>query len=508
MQNKNQSLQFSDMSLLAPIQKAVAEEGYSQPTPIQQAAIPLVLTGKDLLGIAQTGTGKTAAFGLPLLNNLAKSKWALTPQCPRSLILVPTRELAVQVFKSLESYGRGLGFKMAVIFGGVGQNPQVQALAGGVDVLVATPGRLLDLMNQKYIQLKKVEIFVLDEADRMLDMGFIADIRRILPHLPAKKQNLFFSATMPKEVQALADTILVNPEKIAVTPQSTTVEKIDQSAMYVQRENKLNLLLHLLEDNNLYKVLVFVDMKHMANRVSDWLVKKGHLSAAIHGNKSQGARQRAIEDFKKDKIRILVATDIAARGIDIDGITHVINYDLPHIVETYVHRIGRTARAGTEGHAISFCTEFEKSYVFAIEKTTGAHIKVIRTHPFHSDEIDRARVMSAGKAKALSEAQRKENAPPRRGHSNKGRGPKQGGRQSEGGHARGRSGEGRSSEGRSSEGGSARGRSSQGRSSQERSSQGRSSQGPSSSRRGKGGGGQGPRSSAPSSGRSSSSRSR
>ncbi len=397
---------FSDLGLLPQIQKAVAAEGYETPTPIQEKSIPTILGGKDLLGIAQTGTGKTAAFCLPLLQNLVKSKWGLTAKSPRALILVPTRELAVQVHQSLETYGKGLSLRFAVIFGGVGQGNQVQALAAGVDVLVATPGRLLDLINQKYLVLNKVEIFVLDEADRMLDMGFIADIRKVLPLLPPKKQNLFFSATMPKEVQGLADTILHEPEKVSVTPQSTTVEKIDQKVMFVKREHKMDLLLHLLKDNMLYKVLVFVDMKHMANRVSDLLVKNKVSAAAIHGNKSQGARQRAIEDFKNDKIRVLVATDIAARGIDIDGITHVINYDLPHIVESYVHRIGRTARAGTEGHAISFCTGYEKSYLYAIEKVTRAKIAVDLKHPFHAEEVLEARVMSVGRAKAMTEAER------------------------------------------------------------------------------------------------------
>ena len=262
------------------------------------------------------------------------------------------------------------------------------------------------MVNQKHLFLNKVEIFVLDEADRMLDMGFIQDVRKILPLLPKKKQNLFFSATMPKEVQALADTILHNPEKVSVTPQSTTVEKIAQESYFVQREDKMNLLFHLLENNLLYKVLVFVDMKHMANKVSDQLIKKKISSAAIHGNKSQGARQRAIEDFKNDKIRVLVATDIAARGIDIEGITHVINYDLPHIVESYVHRIGRTARAGTEGSAISFCTSFEKSFLYAIEKTTRANIKLVTDHPFHSKNVQDSKVMSVGQAKALSDSEK------------------------------------------------------------------------------------------------------
>lgn len=425
--NDKKNGSFDDLKLLPPILQAVEAEGYSHPTPIQQAAIPVVLTGKDLLGIAQTGTGKTAAFCLPLMQNLVKSQWSLSPKAPRALVLVPTRELAVQVFQSLQTYGKGLNLKHAVIFGGVGQGAQVEALARGVDVLVATPGRLLDLLNQKHLQLNKVEIFVLDEADRMLDMGFIQDVRKIVPLLPRKKQNLFFSATMPKEVQALADTILHEPEKVAVTPQATTVEKIDQRVMFVKREHKMDLLYHLLQDNNLYKVLVFVDMKHMANRVCDQLVKKRVSAAAIHGNKSQNARQRAIEDFRNDKLRVLVATDIAARGIDIDGITHVINFDLPHIVETYVHRIGRTARAGTEGHAISFCTGYEKSYLYAIERTTKAKIAVDMNHPFHAEEVLEARVMSVGRAKGLAEAERKSRNQERgREHSRRHQGSKPG----------------------------------------------------------------------------------
>ncbi len=405
--NHSDTKNFSDLKLLPELLKTISAEGYDKPTPIQSAAIPTILMGKDLLGIAQTGTGKTAAFSLPLLQNLMGTKGGLTPKSPRSLILVPTRELAVQVHKSLETYGRGLSMKYAVIYGGVGQAQQVQSLARGVDVLVATPGRLLDLLNQKYLKLDKVEIFVLDEADRMLDMGFYRDIKQVLPLLPKKKQNLFFSATMPRDVQDLAHSILTEPIKVSVTPQSTTVEKIDQKVLFVKRENKMKLLLHLLENNDLYKVLVFVDMKHMANKVSDQLVKNKISSTAIHGNKSQGARQRAIEDFKKDKIRVLVATDIAARGIDIDGITHVINFDLPHIVESYVHRIGRTARAGTTGEAISFCTDYEKSYLFAIEKQTRARIAVEAQHPFHAAEVSTAKTMSVGKAKAFSESERR-----------------------------------------------------------------------------------------------------
>jgi ATP-dependent RNA helicase RhlE len=398
---------FSDLQLIPSILKSVSDEGYTHPTPIQQKAIPIILKGKDLLGIAQTGTGKTAAFCLPILQNLVnKTEFRLMPKNPRVLILTPTRELAIQVHQSLQTYGKGLPLKYVAIYGGVGHTPQIKALEHGVDVLVATPGRLMDLIDQKHIFLKRVETFVLDEADRMLDMGFIQDIRKILPLLPKQKQNLFFSATMPKEVRGLAESILFEPEKVSVTPESTTVEKISQKVLYVQREQKMDLLLHLLNDNMLYKVLVFVDMKHMANRVSDKLIKNRIAASAIHGNKSQNARQKAIEDFRSDKLRVLVATDIAARGIDIDGITHVINYDLPHIVESYVHRIGRTARAGCEGEAISFCTGFEKSFLFAIEKTTRAQIDVDTKHPFHSNEAANAQATSLGKAKAMKESER------------------------------------------------------------------------------------------------------
>lgn len=483
--------QFSELNLLPPILKAVTDEGYTKPTPIQGLAIPIVLSGKDLLGIAQTGTGKTAAFSLPLLQNLTKSQWGLTPKAPRALILVPTRELAIQVHQSLQTYGKELKLKHAVIFGGVGQGAQVQALASGVDVLVATPGRLLDLLNQKHLQLNKVEIFVLDEADRMLDMGFINDVRKVLPLLPKKKQNLFFSATMPKEVQALADTILHEPERVSVTPQATTVEKIDQKVMFVKREHKMDLLLHLLENNMLYKVLVFVDMKHMANRVADTLVKHRISAAAIHGNKSQGARQRAIEDFRNDKIRVLVATDIAARGIDIDGITHVINFDLPHIVESYVHRIGRTARAGTEGHAISFCTGFEKSYLYAIERTTRAKIVQDMKHPFHAEEVLEAKIMSVGRAKGLAEAERKDRAKSR-GHQASRRDSRGGGGRHSGGGSSSQGRSQKSSEGRREDSRGGSGAGGGGRRDDQRSGSGRSSNGPSRSAGGRPSG-QGPK---------------
>jgi len=397
---------FSDLKLIAPLQTALKDSGYERPTPIQQQAIPVVLEGHDLLGIAQTGTGKTAAFCLPILQILSEKRTRREPRSPRALILTPTRELAIQIHKSLLTYGRNMGQKYAVIFGGVGQGQQVRDLAQGTDVLVATPGRLLDLIQQRHLRLDKVEIFVLDEADRMLDMGFMRDIRKILPLLPKVTHNLFFSATMPAEIRDLANTILKNPKKVEVTPAATTVEKIAQTVMFVEKKDKPSLLLHLLKNNNLYKVLVFVEMKHGANKVVDKLEKNGISAAAIHGNKSQGARQRAIEDFEHDRIRVLVATDIASRGIDIDGITHVINYELPHVPESYVHRIGRTARAGAEGDSISFCTAEEKSFLFAIEKTTRQKIEVVDDHPFHSQAASQAAVTSVGRAKAQIEGRR------------------------------------------------------------------------------------------------------
>ena len=401
-------ISFSDLKLLPAIQKSLDESGYVNPTPIQAKAIPLVLAGQDILGIAQTGTGKTAAFSLPLLQNLMLSKKARQPKSPRALILTPTRELAIQIHQSLVTYGKHLPLKHAVIFGGVGQGLQVKTLQAGVDVLVATPGRLIDLIGQKFLRLDQVETFVLDEADQMLDMGFMPDIRRILPMLPGKTHNLLFSATMPSDIQKLADGILKKPQKIEVAPAATTAEKIEQSVMFVEKSKKFDLLLHLLKNNNLYKVLVFVQMKHAADRVVDKLTKSGVAAAAIHGNRSQNARQRALEEFRTGKIRVLVATDIAARGIDIDGITHVINFELSHLPETYVHRIGRTARAGQEGQSIAFCNAEEKAFLVAIERTTRQAIKVITNHPYHSDEIANSRALSVGKAKAAIESRVKQ----------------------------------------------------------------------------------------------------
>jgi len=398
---------FSDFKLSQEILNALTDLNYVKPTPIQQKAIPIVLEGLDLLGIAQTGTGKTASFLLPILQRLKNKNIKANPTKPLVLILTPTRELAVQINQNVKDYSKNLKLRSTMIFGGVGQGNQVRDLRSGVEILVATPGRLLDLISQKHLHLDQVEVFVLDEADRMLDMGFFPDIKRTLTYLPKKRHNLFFSATMPSEIKKLADQILQAPKVVEITPESTTVEKIKQSVMFVDKKNKVDLLLRLLQDNNLYKVLVFTEMKHMASRISDKLIKNNISSSAIHGNKSQGARQRAIQDFSEDKIRVLVATDIASRGIDIDGITHVINYDLPKVPEQYVHRIGRTARAGASGESISFCSPEEKYELFAIEKSTRQKLFVDRDQPFHTDKIEKAPVITANAKSKQHENQRR-----------------------------------------------------------------------------------------------------
>jgi ATP-dependent RNA helicase RhlE len=405
-------LSFSDLQLLPALQQALKETGYETPTPIQQQAIPIILHGQDLLGIAQTGTGKTAAFCLPILQNLVAKPIKREPRCARVLVLTPTRELAIQIHKSFQTYGKHLKLKYSSIFGGVGQRVQVHELSQGVDVLIATPGRLLDLLSQKYVRLDKIETFVLDEADRMLDMGFLKDVKKIIPLMHGKRHNLFFSATMPPEIQKLSQTILKNHKTVEVTPPSTTVEKIKQSVMYVDTKEKMNLLVHLLKIHSMRKFLVFVEMKHFANRVVEKLEANSIGSSAIHGNKSQGARQKALEDFSKDRIRVLVATDIASRGIDIDGITHVINFELPHVAENYVHRIGRTARAGAAGSAITFCSGDEKSFWVEIEKVTRQKVDVITDQPYHSASAMNAQTVSVGKAKAKIEGQRRKS--PRR----------------------------------------------------------------------------------------------
>ena len=377
---------FTDLKLIKPILDALNTQGYTQPTPIQQQAIPHVLAGKDLLGCAQTGTGKTAAFAMPMLQRLSDPKRILSGPAPiRALILTPTRELAIQIQESFDAYGANLRLRNLVVFGGVSQAPQVQGLKRGVDILVATPGRLLDLMNQGFISLRDIEIFVLDEADRMLDMGFVHDVKRVISKLPAKRQTLFFSATMPKEIQSLADSILTNPVKVEVTPASSTAETIDQSLFYVERQNKPHLLKHILSDTEIETALVFTRTKHGADKVVKGLLRSGIRAEAIHGNKSQNARQRALSNFKSRQTRVLVATDIAARGIDVDDLTHVINYDLPEVPETYVHRIGRTGRAGASGTSFSFCDAEETVALRDIHKLIGKKIPLVEAHPFHTE---------------------------------------------------------------------------------------------------------------------------
>ena len=374
---------FTNLHLNEKILNALEKKGYTTPTPIQLQAIPHVMEGKDLLGIAQTGTGKTAAFSLPILHNLAKNPVSAKSGCMRVLILTPTRELASQIAENIEIYGKELGLRHAIIFGGVSERPQITAMQRGVDILIATPGRLLDLTNQGYIRYMQLEVFVLDEADRMLDMGFIYDIKKIIHKIPEKRQTLFFSATMPDTIADLAHSILKQPVKVEVTPQSTTVEKIDQKIFFVEQTNKPALLKTVLKQEGVNHILVFCKMKHGANRVVAHLLTHGIKAAAIHGNKSQGAREKALSDFRAGEIQVLVATDIAARGIDIPAISHVINYDIPIDPESYVHRIGRTARAGREGVAISFCAPGEVKFLREVEKVIKFRIPVDETHAYH-----------------------------------------------------------------------------------------------------------------------------
>jgi ATP-dependent RNA helicase RhlE len=373
---------FQTLGLIEPLLKAIQEEGYTTPTPIQAESIPIVLQGKDLLGCAQTGTGKTAAFTLPILQLLVKNKTAEKRKKIRSLIVTPTRELAIQIGESFNAYGRHTGLNCTVIFGGVGQGPQVTALKNGVDVVIATPGRLLDLMNQGYLNIREVEIFVLDEADRMLDMGFVHDVKKLLAVLPKKRQSLFFSATMPPEIVNLANTILFHPLKVSVTPVSSTVDIIEQSVYFVDKVNKNALLIEILKNTDIKTALVFTRTKHGADKVVNLLIKNNIKAEAIHGNKAQNARQRALTNFKAQTTRVLVATDIAARGIDVDELAFVVNYEIPNIPETYVHRIGRTGRAGANGTAISFCDAEERAFLKDIEKLIVKKIPVIENHPF------------------------------------------------------------------------------------------------------------------------------
>ena len=379
---------FETLNLINPICKVLREEKYALPTPIQEQAIPYLVNGRDLLGCAQTGTGKTAAFALPLLQWLEKNREVVGPKGVRTLILAPTRELAAQISESIRVYGRYLKIKQAVIYGGVRATLQIRALSRGVDVLVATPGRLLDLLNQRQLRLDKVGVLVLDEADRMLDMGFLPDIKKICKVIPSKRQTMLFSATLPSEIVKLSKEFLNDPIQVSVTPPSSTVDKIEQKVLFVDRENKPALLESILEeDQSIYRVLIFTRTKHGADRVAKRLMKIKIPTEAIHGNKSQPARLKALDKFRSGRVRVLVATDIASRGLDVDGITHVINYDLPKETESYVHRIGRTARAGMEGIALSFCDAGEKSYLRRIEAETGCPLNVDQAHPFHDESI-------------------------------------------------------------------------------------------------------------------------
>ena len=378
-------MSFENLNLIEPILKALKTEGYTTPTPIQEQAIPTVLTGRDLLGCAQTGTGKTAAFAIPILQNLylqkheEKGAWNI-----KALILTPTRELAIQIDESFASYGKHTGLKHLVVFGGVSQFNQTNALRRGVDILIATPGRLLDLVEQKFINLQHIKMFVLDEADRMLDMGFIHDVKRIIAKLPTNRQTLFFSATMPAEITKLSSSILTNPLRVEVTAVSSTAEKVTQSVYFVEKNDKRGLLIHLLKDPAIVSALVFARTKHGADKIAKELYRANIKADAIHGNKSQAARQKALTDFKDGRIRVLVATDIAARGIDVDDLSHVINFELPNIAETYVHRIGRTGRAGLSGIAMSFCDTEEREYLRDIHKLIDQNIPIIEDHPFPS----------------------------------------------------------------------------------------------------------------------------
>lgn len=381
---------FDQLQLIPPILKAVKEQGYNNPTPIQEQSIPIILQGKDLLGCAQTGTGKTAAFSIPIIQLLTNQKTDPRNKKIRSLIVTPTRELAIQIEENITAYSRHTDLRCTVIFGGVKQNPQVAALKRGVDIVIATPGRLLDLMNQGYISLNDVKFFVLDEADRMLDMGFINDIKKLLAKLPNKRQSLFFSATMAPEIIKLSQNILNNPQQVSVTPVSSTVDKIQQQIYFIDKGNKNYLLIDLLSNPKIKTALVFTRTKHGADKVVKMLTKFNIKAEAIHGNKSQNARQNALSNFKAETTRVLVATDIAARGIDVDNLEYVINFELPNVPETYVHRIGRTGRAGAKGTAFSFCDAEEKKYLKDIEKLTNQKIPVIEEHPFPMKDFNPA----------------------------------------------------------------------------------------------------------------------
>ncbi len=394
-------MKFNELNLIEPILRALQQEGYDTPTPIQQQAIPVVLKGRDLMGCAQTGTGKTCAFAVPILQNLYNSQANNNRRKIRCLVVTPTRELAIQIQESFEAYGRHTGLKSVVIFGGVGQKPQTDAIQRGTDILIATPGRLLDLMNQGFITLRDIEYFVLDEADRMLDMGFVHDVKKIIKALPQRRQSLFFSATMPAEIVGLANTILSNPESVSVTPVSSTADTVQQFLYHTDKNNKINLLTDILQDRSIETALVFTRTKHGADKVVRMLIKAGIRSEAIHGNKGQSARQRALSNFKDKTTRVLVATDIAARGIDIDELAWVINYDIPNIPETYVHRIGRTGRAGASGTALSFCEQEERPYIRDIEKLIRKSIPLAENNPYPASS---APVQAADQPNAASQS--------------------------------------------------------------------------------------------------------
>ncbi|PCJ39443.1 MAG: DEAD/DEAH box helicase [Alphaproteobacteria bacterium] len=376
---------FVELGLREAVLRAVEEGGYENMTPIQTQAIPNVLEGKDMIAVAQTGTGKTAAFSLPIIQMLLKGEGKRQAKVARSLILAPTRELAIQIAENIRAYAKYVHLRIALVYGGASAKPQIKSMMPGVDILIATPGRLLDLTNQRHIDLGQVEYLVLDEADRMLDMGFIRDIRKIIAYLPKKRQTLMFSATMPASVEKLAASILYKPFRIDVAPEATTAEKVDQHVLMVPKSRKRDLLAHMLKDEAVKRVLVFTRTKHGANRVSKHLDKLGVASGAIHGNKSQNARQKALNEFRSGAIRALVATDVAARGIDVDGVTHVINFDLPNEPESYVHRIGRTARAGESGVSLSFCDHEERAYLRDIEKIIRQKIPLMTDHPYHAE---------------------------------------------------------------------------------------------------------------------------
>ena len=412
--NTESTVTFASLQLGEPLQRALAEKDYTIPSPIQAQAIPHLLEGRDLIGTAQTGTGKTAAFALPILHRLSADPRSAGPKRIRALILTPTRELAAQIGESFRAYGKHLRLHHTVVFGGVGQSPQARSLQRGVDILIATPGRLLDLEQQGCVKFDAVEVFVLDEADRMLDMGFIHDVKKIMAKLPPKRQSLLFSATMPPAIQELASRLVHNPVQVEVAPVSSTAERIEQHLCYVDRNDKTELLAHLLKKHHEGLVLVFVRMKHGANRLVENLDKLGIRADAIHGNKSQGARQKALENFRTGKTRVLVATDIAARGIDVKGVALVVNYDLPEEPESYVHRIGRTARAGADGIAIAFCDRDERGLLKQVERLIRQTVPVLRDHPF-------AKAGEAGHS-----AQNEDARPPRRGGGGGGGGRPQG----------------------------------------------------------------------------------